>query len=82
MFFGWLAMRHVGSTLASQLPNQGSNPQPLRWKAKSLNHWTTREVPQKICLSEKNFGWLFFFFFLPFSKANLKSFTIYLFHSM
>ena len=28
---GFLAERHVGS----QLPNQGSNPQPLHWRVKS-----------------------------------------------
>ena len=33
-----LAMRPVGS----QLPDQGSNPHPLRWKAKS-----TAELPGK-----------------------------------
>ena len=27
--FGFLTLRYVGS----QLPNQGSNPQPLHWKA-------------------------------------------------
>ena len=26
-----------------ELPDQGSNPQPLQWKC-SLNHWTIREV--------------------------------------
>lgn len=35
----FLAARHVGS----QLPNQGSNPQPLHWK-QSPKHGTTREV--------------------------------------
>ena len=79
-FFGWLATRHVRSTLASQLPNQGSNLQPLCWKAKSLNHWTTREAPQKIPSFREEF-WLAFLCVL-FPKANLKSFTIYLFHLM
>ena len=56
--------------MASQLPNQGSNPHPLCWKVKSLNHWTTSEVPQKLLSFREEF-WLAFFFFLLFSKANL-----------
>ena len=39
-FFGH-ATWHVGS----YFPDQGSNLHLLPWKAQSLNHWTTREVP-------------------------------------
>ena len=39
--FYFLTKRHVGS----QLPAEGSNLCPLRWKH-SLNHWTAKEVPK------------------------------------
>ena len=39
-FFFGLTAGHTGS----YFPDQGLNPCPLQWK-RSLNHWTTREVP-------------------------------------
>ena len=41
------ALRQVGSWF----PDQGWNPCLLRWKC-SLNHWTTREIPQWFVLME------------------------------
>ena len=37
----FLTTRHV----RSQLPDQESNPHPLRWKV-NLNYWTARESPR------------------------------------
>ena len=31
--------------MGSQFPDQGSNPRPPALEARSLNHWTAREVP-------------------------------------
>ena len=44
--FGFLAARHVGS----ELPDQGSNPHPLHWKAKSqpLDHQESPSVPRSL----------------------------------
>ena len=36
---------HTGKHLGSQFPNQGLNLCPPAVEAQSLNHWTTREVP-------------------------------------
>lgn len=40
-FFWWGVLCHLAHE--SLVPNQGSNPHPLRWKGR--NHETTREVP-------------------------------------
>ena len=53
--FGFLAAMHVGSLL----PNQGSNPHPVRWKVKSqpLDHQgsptaiNTKNYPKRNCTS-------------------------------
>ena len=34
------------------VPWQGIKPIPLAWAAQSLNHWTTREVPEKVKVSK------------------------------
>ena len=47
-WFVFLAERHVGSWL----PNQGSNPHPLHWKAKS-NHWTTKKAHSSVILKHR-----------------------------
>ena len=38
---------HVGSSI----PNQGLNPGPPALGAQSLNHWTTREIPELLFLN-------------------------------
>ena len=47
LFFFGHALQRVGSWF----PDQGWNPCLLRWKC-SLNHWTTREAPQRFVLME------------------------------
>ena len=60
--FGFLITRRVGS----QVPDQGLNPHPL-FGSRSLNHWTTREVP--VCLFLTLLSFLSFCPFSPSVKA-------------
>ena len=42
IYFLICTREHVGSWFSSQ----GLDSNPLHWKAQSLNHWTSREVPR------------------------------------